>query len=266
MLSSEVSNLSYAAQLYLWKRRTLYIGKFEEPIDVSQAAATLTISLDEPFTFITEDMDIPVHTHSLILPAGCSATLDTKNALVANCNLDALGRDYFNLFTYAQSAHNKIGFNLCEEALLVKCFSHLFCSELNSQQACEYLESKLNPIDISSINEYVVDARIEKIIELIQSRVNDNMSGEALAEAVNLSIPRLAQLFKQQTGIPIRRYRLWHRLYLTAQYVGQGKNLTDAALEAGFTDSSHFNHTFRSMLGMTPSFILSQVKKTRIVI
>jgi len=266
MLSSEISNLSYAAQLYLWKRRTLYIGKFEEPIAVSQAAATLVISLDEPFTFITEDMDIPVHTRSLILPAGCTVTLDTKSSLVANCNLDALGRDYFTLFSYAQNAHHKIGFGLSVEDLLVKCFLHLFCCEMDSQQACEYLESKLSPIDVSSVNEYVVDARIEKAIDLIQSRVNDNMSGEALAEAVNLSIPRLAQLFKQQTGIPIRRYRLWHRLYLTAQHVGHGKNLTDAALEAGFTDSSHFNHTFKSMLGMTPSFILSQVKKTRIVI
>jgi AraC-like DNA-binding protein len=78
-----------------------------------------------------------------------------------------------------------------------------------------------------------------------------------LAAQVGLSEPRLLQLFKETLGVPIRRYRQWHRLFVTAVGVTHGLSLTAAALEAGFTDSAHFSHTFRSILGTTPSAMFS---------
>ena len=266
MQNTDTSNLSYAAQLFLWKKRTLYIGKFDEPLALSQGAATLSISLGESCSFITKGMPEPIYTKSLIIPAGLQVTIDTKGALFANCNLDVLGRDFYSLRALAKNNSNKLGYNLEHESDLIHDFTHMFNTQMDSQDAFDYLEETLtNKVDTSS-EPLPVDPRIEKIIDLIQETVNDTMTGEALAESVNLSIPRLAQLFKKHTGIPIRRYRLWHRLYLTAQNVGRGKNLTDAAMEAGFTDSPHFAHTFRAMLGMTPSYILSQVNKTRITL
>mgnify|MGYP000471008862 CR=1 FL=1 len=266
MLNSQNSNLSYAAQLYLWQKRTLYIGRFEEPLDLSQGAATLTVSLDQPFSFITKNMANPIDCKSLILPAGLSVTIDTQDSLIANCNLDALGRDFLFLSPCAQKTIGKLGYELAQEDELISGFTHMFNSQMNSLEAFDYLDTLLKPKDALKVKCPPVDPRIEKVIERIQKTAADTITGEELAESVNLSIPRLAQLFKQQTGIPIRRYRLWHRLYLTAQNVGLGKNLTDAALDAGFTDSSHFAHTFRAMLGMTPSYVLSQINKTRIVI
>jgi len=263
MQSTDTSNLSYAAQLFLWKERTLYIGKFKEPLNLSQGAATLSVSLGEPCSFITKDMSEPIYTKSLIIPAGLPVTVDTKGALFANCNLDVLGRDFYYLYAQAQKNCSKLGYELIHEKDLINGFTQMFNTQMNSKDAFDYLETTLKNKHDSPLKPLSVDPRIEKIIELIQETVNDTITGEALAESVNLSIPRLAQLFKKQTGIPIRRYRLWHRLYLTAQNVGRGKNLTDAAIDAGFTDSPHFAHTFRAMLGMTPSYILSQVNKTR---
>jgi len=264
MQNTDTLNLSYAAQLFLWKKRTLYIGKFKEPLKLSQGAATLNVSLGEPYSFITEDMSEPIYTKSLIIPAGLPVTIDTKDSLIANCHLDALGRDFYYLYAQTQKNRSKLGYNLKHEKDLISGFTHLFKTQINSQDAFDYLETTLKNKNSSPLPRFPVDPRIEQIIDFIQATVNDSITGEALAESVNLSIPRLAQLFKKQTGIPIRRYRLWHRLYLTAQNVGRGKNLTDAAMDAGFTDSPHFAHTFRSMLGMTPSYILSQVNKTRI--
>jgi AraC-like DNA-binding protein len=71
-------------------------------------------------------------------------------------------------------------------------------------------------------------------------------------------MPRLVQIFKKQTGVPIRHYRLWHRLYITAIEVANGSNLTEAAMSAGFTDFAHFSHTFKAMFGTTPTKILLQ--------
>lgn len=266
MQTYTMPNTPYAAQLFLWKKRTLYIGKFKEPINFSQGAATLCISLGEPCSFITKGMSEPLLCKSLILPAGLPVTVDAKNTMIANCNLDALGRDFFYLKAQAQKSSMNLGYDLAHEADLIAGFSHLFNTQKNSDDAYHYLDKLLINQNSALISPPAVDPRIEKVIELIQATVNDHITGEDLAESVNLSIPRLAQLFKKQTGIPIRRYRLWHRLYLTAQNVGQGQNLTEAAIDAGFTDSPHFAHTFRAMLGMTPSCVLSQVNKTRITL
>ncbi|MFT7373272.1 MAG: AraC-like DNA-binding protein [Oleiphilaceae bacterium] len=266
MQSTDTSNLSYAAQLFLWKKRTLYIGKFKEPLNLSLGAATLSVSLGKPFSFMIKGMSKPIYSKSLIIPAGVAITLDTNNSLVANCHLDALGRDFFYLHAQAQKSSGKLSYDLSHEAELVKGFTHIFTTQKNSQEAFDYVESILINMSAPPMPAAPVDPRIEKVIELIQETVKDAITGEALAESVNLSIPRLAQLFKKQTGIPIRRYRLWHRLYLTAQNVGEGKNLTEAAIDAGFTDSPHFAHTFRAMMGMTPSCILSHVNKTRVTL
>jgi AraC-like DNA-binding protein len=103
-----------------------------------------------------------------------------------------------------------------------------------------------------------IDPRIEKVIALVKSSIDDSLSVEELAKSVNLSVPRLVQLFKSQTGVTIRRYRLWHRLFLTAVRLGNGENLTHAAQGAGFTDSAHCCHTFRAILGMKPTLLLNQ--------
>jgi len=254
------------SQLYLWQQRTLFIGRFEEALELAQGAATLTVSLDQPITFKTKEMSTPINCHSLILPPGFSVTIDTQHARVANCHLDVLGHDYYRLFSCAQNSLGVLGYALNTEVELAHCFTHMLNSKMNSKEAFTYLEIQLKESGDASLVSPSTDKRILHVIELVQNAATENVSGEALARSVNLSIPRLAQLFKQQTGIPIRKYRLWHRLYLTAQNVGKGQNLTDAAIAAGFTDSSHFAHTFRAMLGMTPSHILSQVKNTRIII
>lgn len=257
---------AYQSQLYLWKKRTLYIGEFSEPLKLSQGAATLSVSLGEPCSFQVQGMLKPIHTKSLIIPAGLTVRVDTKDSLIANCHLDVLGQDFYYLFAQAQNNCCQLGYDLEHEGHLIERFSSMFNTQMQSKEAFEYLENTLTNKCDSPLPPFPIDSRIEKVIETIQATVNDTITGEALAESVNLSIPRLAQVFKKQTGIPIRRYRLWHRLYITAQNVGLGKNLTDAALDAGFTDSPHFTHTFKAMLGITPSYILSQVNKTRIII
>ena len=101
-------------------------------------------------------------------------------------------------------------------------------------------------------------------MQLIKADVACNQSIEFLAEQVGLSVPRLTQLFRQKIGIPIRRYRQWHRLFVTSVGVARGMNLTDAAMAAGFTDSAHFSHTFRSIIGMSPSAALAQPRGIRL--
>ena len=252
--------------LYLWDKRTLYIGHLSDTLNLSQGAATLVVALDKSISFQVKDQPEPIECRSLLLPAGMSIRVDTHNAIIVNCNLDPLGADFTALSRLMQKNQNGAAYHLsCENDFVTK-FWHVYRSQLDSTSAYKCLDHLLSMDKQLFIKGYDIDTRVVEVIKLIKHSIDDNLSLDDLAHAVNLSASRLVQLFKQQTGIPIRRYRLWHRLYVTAILVGKGENFTDAAVAAGFTDSSHYCHTFRSMFGMAPSFLIEQQNKLRIII
>lgn len=253
---------TFSSRLYLWDKRTLYVGALCGPLEVSQGAATLLLALNRPITFKTKGMSNTIECRSLLLPAGLNIEIDVGDAIVANCNLDALGSDYFVLSSLMKDSSGGALFNLKEEEKYIHVGWKIYTSDMSSSKVYEYIDQLWSA---ESVARYSVDQRIEDVIQLIKQTVDDNLSVEELARAVNLSVPRLVQLFKLQTGVPIRRYRLWHRLYVTAVQLGKGVSLTDAAIAAGFTDSSHCSHTFRSMLGIKPSQMLSQSSNIRLI-
>jgi AraC-like DNA-binding protein len=75
----------------------------------------------------------------------------------------------------------------------------------------------------------------------------------SLALKVSLSPSRLGHLFREQTGLPLRQYRLWLRLQKALQSLTQNHSLTVAAHIAYFSDSAHLSRTFRRMFGIAPS-------------
>ena len=123
--------------------------------------------------------------------------------------------------------------------------------------------------DISNLHQHSRNCseakqKVNKVIELIRGDPLSNVPADTLAQQAGLSTSQMNRWFKRFTGVPVRRYRLWHRLFVTANLMAFGKTLTEAAHTAGFSDSSHLNHTFRSMLGMTPSFVFQRSERLRI--
>ncbi|MFY9225176.1 MAG: AraC family transcriptional regulator [Blastocatellia bacterium] len=98
-----------------------------------------------------------------------------------------------------------------------------------------------------------VDPRVKTVINRIKSMAGMPIAAMELAQIVNLSESRLAHLFNEQTGIPIRRYILWVRLQKAVAEMLNGNSLTEVAHESGFSDSAHFTRTFRKMFGIIPS-------------
>jgi AraC-like DNA-binding protein len=82
----------------------------------------------------------------------------------------------------------------------------------------------------------------------------------ALAARAGLSPSRFLHLFKAETAVPLRRYRIWLRMGAAVRASGQGASLTEAAHAAGFASSSHFASAFREMFGMMPSDFLRAVR------
>lgn len=102
----------------------------------------------------------------------------------------------------------------------------------------------------------IYDSRVAACMIFIQTHLDDNLLLPQLAKEVQLSPSRLSHLFKAQVGLPIQKYIIWTRMKVAIDLViHQKRNLTEAALEAGFYDSAHFSKHFKEMLGVKPSLV-----------
>jgi AraC-like DNA-binding protein len=79
-----------------------------------------------------------------------------------------------------------------------------------------------------------------------------------LAAEVCLSESRLRALFRNTTGIPLYRYILWNKIRFATNRIMAGDSVNDAAMEAGFTDSSHYHKMMVQMFGVSPSKFLKE--------
>lgn len=97
------------------------------------------------------------------------------------------------------------------------------------------------------------DARIQKVIAWAARQVDQPVGLSDAVTVSGLSASRLRHLFVEQTGLPFKTYLLWLRLTRAVEGVAAGASLTQAAHEAGFSDSAHLSRTFRRMFGVAPA-------------
>lgn len=97
----------------------------------------------------------------------------------------------------------------------------------------------------------MLEAREARVGGAAPARLDTPVSLADAAARVGLSSGRARHLFAEETGLPFRTYLLWRRLMRTVELFSAGASLTDAALGAGFSDSSHLSRTFRRMFGIT---------------
>ena len=81
-----------------------------------------------------------------------------------------------------------------------------------------------------------------------------------LGKRAGLSPSRFLHLFKAETGVPLRRYRIWNRIGAASRAIAEGRTLTEAAHGAGFASSAHFSTAFRDMFGMMPSELFTALR------
>lgn len=103
------------------------------------------------------------------------------------------------------------------------------------------------------------DPRITRALAHIRGVDVAKLSLEEAAAGVFLSPSRFAHLFRQETGLPFRRYLLWRKLSRALVLIGQGQTFTAAAHRAGFADSAHLTRTFHQMFGLPPTAMLGQM-------
>lgn len=94
----------------------------------------------------------------------------------------------------------------------------------------------------------------ESVKVTVNERISTLPSLRELAEDRNCSPFHLSRVFHQTTGMSLRRYVSRLRASMAAERLANGqRDLTDLALELGFSDHSHFTNAFRKEWGVPPS-------------
>lgn len=251
--------------LYLWEFRTLYIGSISDLSTINQGASSLIFGIEGSIDFWTESNTQKISTRSALVPAGFQINADACGKTVAVCYLDPLGRDFASLRGMMAQEHEGIMYESNEEGSQIEGLLNIQNNIISAPEAYQILTKEILSSSNLSKEKTKNESLIMEVINQIKKDPLTNHCNAELADTIGISKDQLQRRFKRITGIPIRRYRLWYRLFITATLMAQGSSLTDAALQTGFSDSAHFNHTFRSMLGMRPSFILQQKNGIKIL-
>ena len=115
---------------------------------------------------------------------------------------------------------------------------------------------ELTEDDIAARPSTSLDPRLVAAMDLTEASMTD------AAAQVGLSPQRLRALARQQLGMPLPRWRVWVRLRRTAEALGDGHSLADAAVAGGFADQAHLSRWMREMMGLTPSEALPALRRT----
>ena len=134
------------------------------------------------------------------------------------------------------------------------------CSDFLADQSEEGYKKLVQTLcDLLSIEikETKFDKRIISLLQKLDECDCSEHTVEALAKEIYLSSSRLAHLFKEETGMPLKSYIVLHKLQKAYEILLEGKtSITDAAMMAGFDSPSHLAATNNSLMGLSARNLL----------
>ena len=169
------------------------------------------------------------------------------DGVMAFLYLDPFSTDIDRIATAMQERDDRAAFGLAKEADVFSTLLALWRSEIDWGEARQALARDLLGVSRP------VDARIAAALNLIHANPGARRSAAELAASASLSESRFLHLYTEETGVPLRRYKLGCAMGRAMRAIGRGESLTTAALDAGFSSSSHFSAAYREMFGIEPS-------------
>jgi AraC-like DNA-binding protein len=95
--------------------------------------------------------------------------------------------------------------------------------------------------------------RVEKVIALLREKLAEPPNLDEIGRFAGCSPFHLSRTFSAETGLTIPQYIRQLRLERAAELLRSGKfNVTEAALEVGYSSLSHFSQAFHETFGCCP--------------
>jgi AraC-like DNA-binding protein len=245
----------FRANLFMWPNLTLFFGPLQCLEFHSMGAIAINVGLYQPFILKTANGTLETY-RCAIIPAGYKHELNAFGNIVASLIIEKNSSIYTSLRKHTLFHTTKI--TKLEYSQWVECFQKIYEEKPTKTEIYKMLNLLLNTDNKASKE---VDPRIDKTMEAIRLDPGSNYSQEFLASSIGLSSSRFRHLFREQSNIPYRRYRMWRRVVSAMDTLHKVDNLTYAAMEAGFTDSAHFNRCFRDTFGVNPSLVFRNMDR-----
>jgi AraC family transcriptional regulator len=95
--------------------------------------------------------------------------------------------------------------------------------------------------------------KLSRIQELIESRLDANLTLRELAAEVGYSRSHFLRAFRETTGVTPHRYLLNRRIERARRFLGQrDMSIAQVAHRCGFSSQAHLTLAFRKVCGLTP--------------
>lgn len=105
--------------------------------------------------------------------------------------------------------------------------------------------------------------QVARVEEAILGHAEENVGIQALAKLARCSPFHLCRIFRNSTGRSLRQFRMHHRLGTALGRLGEGqRDLAALACETGFSSHSHMTDAFREVLGVSPSQVRDDLKRS----
>lgn len=236
----------FAPRILISGVRAAYVGPGLNLAPHRNATATVAVGLERPFlyTVLRGASAVPEETSWAVIPPDTEHHLRPAGA-TAFVYLDAAGDDYQALRALTDPDRAAGSVRAALDA----------AQRDGGTSAGAELRQILGAMGVRARDG--VDPRIDRVVQKLARGPEDYPSvGRAAADA-GLSTSRFQHVFRDAVGVPFRRYRMWARMGRVAGVLSTGGNLTEAALEAGFSSSAHFSAAFRTMFGLSPTQLLA---------
>jgi AraC-like DNA-binding protein len=235
------------AQLYSWGARALFIGPAFGLSPHRNAVAVVAIGLQAPFELAWNTRDYRRCRSALIPPNTLQHFRETSGA-IAFLYIDAVSNDYAQLRAFAATRGERSHLDLRCEPLLLDCLNRLRIGG-----AARWRDVRAELEELLKDSTAQADERIVQALQIIHEDPATRLPLAALARHAKLSPSRFTALFRQTTGVPVRRYKLWVAMGAAVRSMQRGASLTQASMDAGFSSPAHFSSAYRQMFGMEPS-------------
>lgn len=98
----------------------------------------------------------------------------------------------------------------------------------------------------------IMSGAVKNVIEYINENIAENLALSRLAEKFFMSKYHLCRSFKKYTGFTVNQYITYRRIMTAKELHANGKSLSDASIEAGFSSYSNFYKAYVKETGHTP--------------
>ena len=188
--------------------------------------------------------------HGILVPSGISHAIDTQgNAVLVflyNCTTE-VSKQIREVACIPEE--------ICKE--IVQLYADM---ESVSDSYYGFEKAVLSRLRITGAAANVTDERVRTAMKFIRANSTEKVTCQEVADAVHLSQSRFSHLFREQVGMTFAAYLIYQRILCVYTQMLQGKTITEAALEAGFSSSAHFADVNRRVFGISASTITQNLE------